>query len=596
MKKTLFLSVMIMLLGGGCLSAQTVSNLQVSAGTPSTVTFDVEWDKADLPALWSDTMWVFVDYNKNGKMARMELLPLSAGATLTATSSPGVGKLVEENIRGAWVVGDARTNGSFSATVQLLTATADLYGACAYASSYPPVGQYVSGSEIIFSGTPMYEIWLTSVDGLEMIESGSTFLLPCSYTVSSFTDATGAPGIINCLAPANLTLASPFAAVCAGETVTLTASATGAAQYRINDGLWQVSPTFEVSPTSTTAYTLYAKTAEGCVGSVADAAVVTVNPLPTNLTLSPSPATICNGAAATLTATANGAASYSLNGSSWQTTTTFKVTPTSTTPYTLYVKTAAGCSDTKTNAVTVAVYPAFSPGTITTASTTTLTNTNPNRTIGNSNAASGGDGNITYEWRRSGTSSKTLGGSNAITYAIGSDASNYSTAGIYYFNRYAHDGACSTAWVAATGTYTLGVGQWACTNESGFCTSSTWNIGGFIWSDRVITVTSECGTQSAGSGVERVYYSWTCAQTICPSGWSLPTLAQAQSLADDTTSPYLETIWGQCGFMSGATYYNNAIGGCWQFTSSAGKLLYFGGSINIVSNSSFQYQVRCVKD
>jgi hypothetical protein len=226
MKKTLFLLLLLPLLGrglgGGLLFAQTVSNLQVSAGTPSTVTFDVEWDKADLPALWSDTMWVFVDYNKNGKMTRMELL-LGAGSTLTATSSPGVGKLVEENIKGAWVVGDARTNaaGSFSARVQLLTATADLYGACAYASSYPPVGEYVSSTEIIFSGTPMYEIWLTSADGLEMIESGSTFLLPCSYTVSSFTDATGAPGIISCIPSTdiyNLTVSATT--YCAGGAVT----------------------------------------------------------------------------------------------------------------------------------------------------------------------------------------------------------------------------------------------------------------------------------------------------------------------------------------------------------------------------------------
>jgi hypothetical protein len=187
----------------------------VEAGT---VTFKVEWSDAGASNLWSDTVWVFVDYNKNGKMTRMLLEP---GSTLTATSSPGVGKLVEENVKGAWVVGDARTNGSFSATVQLLTATADLYGACAYASSYPPVGQYVSPTEIVFSGTPMYEIWLTSANGVEMIASGSTFLLPCSHTVSSFTDATGAPGILGCIPSTdiyNLTVSATT--YCPGGTVT----------------------------------------------------------------------------------------------------------------------------------------------------------------------------------------------------------------------------------------------------------------------------------------------------------------------------------------------------------------------------------------
>jgi hypothetical protein len=52
---------------------------------------------------------------------------------------------------------------------------------------------------------------------------------------------------------------------------------------------------------------------------------------------------------------------------------------------------------------------------------------------------------------------KTLGNSNTTTYAIGSDASNYATAGTYFFNRYVHDATCNTAWVAASGTYTLSV-------------------------------------------------------------------------------------------------------------------------------------------
>jgi hypothetical protein len=352
--KKLFLSVMIMLLGGGLLFAQNtidVSGLKVEAGT---VTFNVKWLDAGASNLWSDTVWVFVDYNKNGKMTRMLLEP---GSTLTATSSPGVGKLVEENVKGAWVVGDARTNGSFSATVQLLTATADLFGACAYASSYPPVGQYVSESEIVFSGTPWYEIKLLHSDGytVETIESGSTFLLPCSYTVSSFTDATGAPGIINCLKPANLTLATPFTTICAGQTVTLTASAGGAAQYRINDGLWQASPVFDVAPVSNASYTLYAQTEDGCVTSVANAAVVTVNPKPTGLTFVSTLATACEGESVTLVALPAGAASYNI-GSGWQSSNTFTV-PASATSYPLFVQTAAGCSNTIPNAVTVAVNP-----------------------------------------------------------------------------------------------------------------------------------------------------------------------------------------------------------------------------------------------
>jgi hypothetical protein len=470
MKKTLFLLLLLPLLGGGLLSAQTVSNLSVSAGSPSTVTFDVEWDEATMPALWSDTMWVFVDYNKNGKMTRM----LITGGTLTEHS--GTAEFIPENTMGAWVSGDARTNGSFSATVQLLTATADLYGACAYASSYPPVANYVSESEIVFAGTPWYEIKLLHEDGftVETIESGGTFLLPCSYTVSSFTDATGAPGKINCMKPTGLSLTATPAAICAGESSTLTAYAAGAASYSINGIDWYASPVFYESPVSPTSYTLYAQTAEGCVASKTSAAVVMVNPLPTNLSLTASPATICLGASATLTASATHGAEYSINNSTWQPETDFNESPVSAASYTLCVKTSAGCSASVTDAAVVTIYPAFTPGTITTASTTTDKDADPNVTIDNITAADGGNGAITYQWRRSGDSNATLTG-NAATYTIGTDADNYSTAGTHNFNRYAKDATCNTAWVAAAGTYTLYVIGPPGTFSTTLCAQCCWD-------------------------------------------------------------------------------------------------------------------------
>jgi hypothetical protein len=182
----------------------TVSNLAVNAGT---VTFNVHWDKNAMPvALWSDTVWVFVDYNNNGTMERLPLLP---GATLTATS-PG-GKVIEisGNNKGVWVVGNARTNGSFSATVKLLyDAATSVAGACAYASNYPPVGKYISGIELSFTGTPPYEIVLKdSNSGTITRESGSPFSVPASYTVQSFSDKTGAPGTFLCIPPAAPTMA-----------------------------------------------------------------------------------------------------------------------------------------------------------------------------------------------------------------------------------------------------------------------------------------------------------------------------------------------------------------------------------------------------
>jgi hypothetical protein len=188
MKKNLLL---MMLCCPAMLAAQqtngvTVSGLAVSAGSPTTVTFNVSWQTPMPVALWSDTVWVFVDYNKNGKMER---LPVT-GATVSA----GTVTKISGNDKGVWIVGNARTQESFSATVKLLTTVKDVGGACVYGSNYPPVGEYTSATEISFTGTPMYEISLTNSGGeTTTVESGDTFLLPCDYTLTSFTDATGAP-------------------------------------------------------------------------------------------------------------------------------------------------------------------------------------------------------------------------------------------------------------------------------------------------------------------------------------------------------------------------------------------------------------------
>jgi hypothetical protein len=177
----------------------TVSGLEINSGT---VTFNVSWDKNAMPATpWSDTVWVFVDYNKNGVMTR---LPLSTGATLTETSAPGVGEVieVENNNQGVWVVGNAKSPGagSFSASVKLLTATANLAGACAYASNYPPVGEYLTTDAITFTGTAPYTVVLENSSGEPITYTGySPFTIPGGCTVKSFTDKTGAPGKLNCM-------------------------------------------------------------------------------------------------------------------------------------------------------------------------------------------------------------------------------------------------------------------------------------------------------------------------------------------------------------------------------------------------------------
>jgi hypothetical protein len=195
-----------------------VSGLVINSGT---VTFDVSWNKPTT-SLWSDTVWVFVDHNVAGTMMR---LPLIAGATLTSNMAPGVGRVIEEpnNDQGVWVVGNARSAGTFSATVQLLTNKPNVARACVYGSAYPPVGRYTSTTRISFVGTPNYNIVINSGGATSTIVSGGTYEAPPGGYVQSFTDRTGAPGL---LVPATYTLSGVDYAG-AGATLTLSGSQKG---------------------------------------------------------------------------------------------------------------------------------------------------------------------------------------------------------------------------------------------------------------------------------------------------------------------------------------------------------------------------------
>jgi gliding motility-associated-like protein len=131
--------------------------------------------------------------------------------------------------------------------------------------------------------------------------------------------------------------------ICAGNVVTMTA--TGASTYTWNPGNL-VGSSQSFTPSATTVYTITGENAAGCQ-SLTTATIVVV-PIPTVIA-SASPATICIGAASTLTST--GAASYTwlpggLTGSN------ITVNPTSTTIYTVTGVTG-NCSSNNTVQVTV---------------------------------------------------------------------------------------------------------------------------------------------------------------------------------------------------------------------------------------------------
>jgi hypothetical protein len=272
MKKNLLL---MMLCCPMVLAAQgngvTVSNLAVSVGSPTTVTFNVSWDRDAMPvALWSDTVWVFVDYNKNGVMERLPVTSATASAG-TITKIPG-------NDKGVWIAGDARKNGSFSAKVELLTAVKNVAGACAYASNYPPVVDYVGPDWVTFTGTPPYDLVLDTGSGTVLVRAYNDYNVTSGHALKSFTDATGAPGTFACVPPATPQITHAGSGmVCQGTNVVFSITSPDAAvtytwsgSSGTASGVGNCTFTANGSIAGVKSVTAYAQHASGCHSSNAN--------------------------------------------------------------------------------------------------------------------------------------------------------------------------------------------------------------------------------------------------------------------------------------------------------------------------------------
>jgi hypothetical protein len=429
--------------------------------------------------------------------------------------------------------------------------------------------------------------------------------------------------------------------ICSGQTSALSATLGGGTSTPMTY-TWKVGAA-EATTTATNSYTTGALTAtssytvqltnsNGC-SATSNVGTITVNTPPAAPTgLSSNVPAICDGVstAATLTASGGSAGSGAVyewgTGStvgssplspSTTTAATRSVSPGAVTAYWVRLKGTGACSATTTGGVTVSIgtYTPISAGAITAASAATLPGTNPDVTIANSAAASGGSSSYTYQWRRTGTSSATLTGSTS-TYALSSDAANYSTAGTYRFNRYAKDATCNTSWVASSNSYTLTV-----VPPPSFYSTSTWSYGGLMWSDRVVGGPSNCALAAAlsTSGApaqykvngDRYYYSWACATCgtsgntnaqLCPSPWRLPSKDDFSALAGAADASTVTEQWGYGGYAYGSSMDNVESNGIYwssaEHDSSYAYYLYYTGdglSTNDYIYKSYGFQVRCVK-
>ena len=147
----------------------------------------------------------------------------------------------------------------------------------------------------------------------------------------------------NTISP-TLSITPSSTTVCAGQTLTLTAS--GASTYTWTNPVSNLVSVV-VTPTATTVYTLTGTSAFGCVGSAVTQTITTaVSPTITVASTS----SICAGQSATITA--NGANTFSITGGSSFTTST-TVTPTITTTYTIVGNNGGSCASSKTISVLV---------------------------------------------------------------------------------------------------------------------------------------------------------------------------------------------------------------------------------------------------
>ncbi|HXH18837.1 MAG TPA: choice-of-anchor L domain-containing protein, partial [Chitinophagales bacterium] len=237
------------------------------------------------------------------------------------------------------------TNGSgCTATAsRLVTVTSGPSASISPATATICTGQNVTLTASGSGGNSPYNFsWSTGSTNASITVSPAS---STTYNVT-VTDANGCTATssrtVTVNSPPTAAITNP-GAICSGQSVTLTASGAGAGgSYLWSTGSTNASIT--VSPASSTTYNVTVTDANGC--SATASRTINVSPQP-NIT--PSGASICNGASATLTAT--GGTSYTW--STGATTASITVNPSTTTTYNVTVTDAGGCTATASSTVTV---------------------------------------------------------------------------------------------------------------------------------------------------------------------------------------------------------------------------------------------------
>jgi Ig-like domain CHU_C associated len=213
--------------------------------------------------------------------------------------------------------------------------------------------------------------WTGGLSGTSITVSPSiskNYKVACTITGCT-SDSSDVASITVNPKPSKPTITPNNSTICAGNTVTLTASACLTGTLNWTGGLSGTSIT--VSPISTKNYKV-ACTVNGCTSDSSDVAIITVNTIPSKPTITPISAIICIGNSATLTASV--CLSGTLGWTDGLSGTSITVTPTATKSYKVAC-TINGCTSDSSNVAIITVNPVPSKPTISPLSATVCSGT-----------------------------------------------------------------------------------------------------------------------------------------------------------------------------------------------------------------------------
>ncbi len=355
------------------------------------------------------------------------------------------------------------------------------------------------------SAAGTYTVTVTSASGCTASASQTLTVnpLPAAPTAATATPATMCAGAT-----------SQIKATSAGNTINWWTAATGGTLL----GTSASGANYAVTPAVTTTYYAESYTAAGCASATRAAVTVTVNPIPA-AAISPAGPSLCG----TSTLTASGGGTYQWNLlAGFATTAAISVSLSGT--YSVTVTSAAGCTASATNTVTINPVP-LAPITVTATPATIC--------AGQTSQLSAISLGNTIRWWTAATGGTLLGTSaSGANYAV----SPVSTT-TYYAESYTASGCASASRVAVTVTVNAlpaaaitpagpstfcgsgiltasggGTYQWNATGGSATTAAITASASGTY----TVTVTSAAGCTAAASNVVTVNTIPTAA--ISPSG------------------------------------------------------------------------------